>query len=126
MKTGDGEIMDGASLAYRVDFGVGCWDFGLRHDGPVPFSLDLEQFIARLRTGLEADSSLNNLDILPFKLESKIALNEWNLRETDEGLAIFPSHSLSLRRLKFDLHIPRRYHNELTEPFLTDFKAENV
>ena len=112
--------------AFRVDFGVGSWDFGLRHDGPVPFKLELEEYIARLKTGLEADPSLNNLKITPWPLEKQTIFTQWNLRETDTGPAIFPDRSLLIHRIKFDLHIPRRYHKELTEPFPTRFKTENV
>ena len=112
--------------AFRVAFGVGSWDFGLRYDGPVPFSLDMEQYITRLKAGLEADPSLNNLEILPWPGGEQFIFTQWNLRETDTGPAIFPGRSLSLYRIKFDLHIPRRYHGELTEPFPTRFKTENV
>ena len=111
--------------AFRVPFGVGYWDFGLRYDGPVPFTLDLEQYITRLRAGLEADPSLNNLEIVPWPLEKTI-FTQSNLRETDTGPAIFPGRSISLHRIKFDLHIPRRYHRELTEPFPTELETENI
>ena len=106
---------------FRVAFGVGCWDFGLRHDSPFP--IDLNQYIALLREGLEAVSSLNNLEIAPRDRE-EIEINEEHLTETDAGPAIL-SHGL-LYRIKFDLYVPFRIQKGLIGSHVqSETKTEN-
>ena len=95
---------------FRVPFGIGCWDFGLRREGP--FKLELKEFLSSLKEGLESDSSLNNLEIYPrFK---KYEFSERSLRESKFGTGVFPGQSL--RRIKFDLYIPSRIQQELIGP----------
>ncbi len=105
----------------RVAFGVGCWDFGLRHDSSFP--LDLNQYIALLRKGLEAVSSLNNLEIVPFD-DEEIEIKEEYLTETDAGPAIFLPGLLD--HIKFDLYIPFRIQKELTKSYVQpETRTEN-
>lgn len=106
---------------FRVAFGVGCWDFGLLHDSPFP--LDLNQYVALLRKGLEAVSSLNNLEIVPFE-DEEIEINEGYLTETDAGPTIL-SHDL-LYHVEFDLYIPFRIQKELIGPHVqSETRTEN-
>ena len=96
----------------RASFGVGCWDFGVRCQ---PSStLSVSQYVALLARGLEAVSSLNNLQIGPKldpRVDSDTTIASADATGTDDGSPVF-SHGIILG-LKFDLYVPFRIQNDL-------------
>ena len=107
---------------YRVAFGIGCWNFGLRHKGS--FAVDLNHYVALLKAELEKVPSLDALEIVTLDDED-VEFDEGDLRESDAGPALFADESLL--EVTFDLYIPFRIQKEVAGPgFLpSETNAEN-
>lgn len=107
---------------FRAAFGVGCWDFRLRHGSLLQVS-SKNQYVDLLKKGLEDVSSLNNLEILPFG-DGEIKIDKRRLPETDAGQMFFVRGLL--RHIKFDLYIPFRIQKELGRHMYTSpLRTEN-
>lgn len=104
------EVQDNEAKApeYRVAFGIGSWNFGLRY-GRISV-LSLNEYVSLLKEGLLAVSALNNLEILRLDDEDT-ELNASYLKDTGAGPAIFPGQNLT--NIKFDLYIPFRIQEDL-------------
>ena len=100
---------------YRVPFGIGSLNFGLRNDGSVTLSgID---YCDLLRAELETIPTLNNLEIDHFN-DEEIEFGERDLIETRSGTAIFPDGN-SILGIKFDLYIPLRTQEEIVGRYFT-------
>ena len=99
------------SPEFRVAFGIGCWNFGLKREGR--FSLSIKDYRTLLTKELETIPSLNKLEI-DVEEDDAIELNKGHLQITDSGLAIFPEFPYF--SIRFELYIPFRIQREIVGP----------
>lgn len=101
-----------ATGSARRGFGVGCFHFSY-NDPPDLGSFQPERYVADLRTGLEAIPTLDNLRIdHPAELMLHWrGVNPNSSERLRDGRFFFP-HIVFLE-VTFDLHIPRRFQEQL-------------
>ena len=90
-------------------FGVGCWDFGIRCQPSLEFTV--EDYVAGLREQLEAIPSLNNLNITTLWDDTEDKITFRHAQKTDDGMAVLAKGVVS--RIDFDLYIPFRIQDGL-------------
>lgn len=98
----------GASAAFRVPFGIGCWRFGIRRERP--FRLSISDYTSLLSSELESITSLTNLEINADE-DNLGDFVEEHLEDTDFGPAVFPGQTVF--RITFELYIPFRVQKEI-------------
>ena len=98
---------------WRVRFGIGSWDFGIK--GSELFPMSQEHYVAELTQGLEAIDSISNLEIDLFDPDESHSIDKDRLVEVDGGLAAMGLGLL--HQIKFDLRVPFRRQDELGSPY---------